>query len=227
MTMIDTDLSQWSRCAEPGDRSLLGQYCRLEPLSFVQHGHGLFQAVCGRHNTHLWDYIPLGPFDDIGALKQALEYVDANMNWKTMVIVSQKDSSVLGMASFMRIRPEHGSAEVGCVMFGPALQRTREATEAIFLMGQHVFDDLGYRRFEWKCNNANAASKRAAERFGFQFEGVFRNDMVMKGKNRDTAWYSIIDQEWPPIRAAFQQWLLPANFDESGRQRTNLTVPKR
>lgn len=126
------------------------------------------------------------------------------------------------MASYMRIREAHGSVEIGCVAFSHRLQRTTRATEALTLMAQHVFDELGYRRYEWKGNNANLASKRAAERFGFTFEGVFRNDMVVKGESRDTAWYSIIDSEWPVVRAALHAWLAATNFDGHGRQRQRL-----
>ena len=141
-----------------------------------------------------------------------------------MIIVDAGAGSALGMASYMRIRQEHGSAEVGCVVFGKALQRTRAATEAIYLMARHIFDDLGYRRFEWKCNEANAASKRAAVRFGFTFEGVFRNDMVMKGRNRDTAWYSMLDSEWSGVKTAFDSWLDPGNFTPEGVQRSRLSA---
>ena len=129
---------------------------------------------------------------------------------------------MLGMASYMRIRPEHGSAEVGFVCFSKAMQRTPAATEAMYLMARHLFDDLGYRRYEWKCDNANEKSRRAAERLGFAFEGVFRQDMVMKGRNRDTAWYSMLDTEWPAAKAAFEAWLAPENFDGEGRQRNKL-----
>jgi RimJ/RimL family protein N-acetyltransferase len=122
----------------------------------------------------------------------------------------------------MRLRPEHGSVEIGCVVFGKALQKTRGATEAIYLMAKHAFSDLGYRRFEWKCDNDNADSKNAALRFGFEFEGVFRNDMVMKGRNRDTAWFSIIDTDWPIVKAGFETWLSAQNFDENGRQISSL-----
>jgi RimJ/RimL family protein N-acetyltransferase len=128
------------------------------------------------------------------------------------------------MASYMRIRPEAGSAEVGSVVFSKALQRTAAATEAIFLMARHLFEDRGYRRFEWKCDNQNAASVRAARRFGFTAEGVFRQDMVVKGRNRDTAWFSILDGEWPRIRSAFEQWLAPENFDPAGQQRRSLAA---
>jgi len=127
-----------------------------------------------------------------------------------------------GVASYLRIVPEFGVIEVGNIWFGPALQRTAAATEAIYLLARHVFDDLGYRRLEWKCNALNAASRRAAERFGFTFEGVFREHMVIKGRNRDTAWYAIVDRDWPAIRDAFERWLDPENFDAAGAQRLRL-----
>jgi RimJ/RimL family protein N-acetyltransferase len=126
------------------------------------------------------------------------------------------------MASLMRIKPEHGVIEVGHIWFAPVLQRTRQATEAIYLLARHSFDDLGYRRFEWKCDALNQPSRRAAERFGFVFEGVFRQHMVIKDRNRDTAWFSIVDAEWPTVRAAFEAWLAPENFDPQGRQRRSL-----
>ncbi|MBO6506302.1 MAG: GNAT family N-acetyltransferase [Kordiimonadaceae bacterium] len=209
-------LANWQPCEEPGANVLEGQYCRLEPYRESEHLTGLFAAICGSQNVSLWDYIPMGPFKDEIAFAEALAVTNAERGWRTMVICRGED--VLGMASFMRIREVHGSAEVGCVVFSPKLQRTREASEAIYLFGKHLFDDLGYRRFEWKCNNANEASKRAAIRFGFQFEGVFRNDMVVKGVSRDTAWYAVTDADWPNVSAAFSKWLNPANFDEKGQQ---------
>ena len=126
------------------------------------------------------------------------------------------------MASYLRMEPQHGVIEIGHIWFAPALQRTRQATEAIFLMARHAFDELGYRRFEWKCDSLNGPSRRAAERFGFVFEGIFRQHMVVKGRNRDTAWYSMTDGEWPVRRAAFEAWLAPENFDRDGRQRRPL-----
>jgi RimJ/RimL family protein N-acetyltransferase len=133
-----------------------------------------------------------------------------------------KDERPAGMASYLRITPEHGAIEIGHIWFGSTLKRTPAATEAIYLLARHVFDDLGYRRLEWKCNALNAPSRRAADRFGFTFEGVFRKQQVVKGRNRDTAWYAIVDDDWPPIRAAFEAWLAPGNFDASGRQRRAL-----
>lgn len=223
MTMNDRQLSSWEKCQTPGDTMHEGMYCRLELLDWDVHGEALFDAIAGDDNASLWQYIPLGPFEEKQAFVTTLNYVRANMGWRTMVIVAADGNDVLGMASYMRIREEHGSAEVGCIVFGPALQRTRAATEAIFLMASHVFDDLGYRRFEWKCNNANQASRDAAVRFGFTFEGVFRKDMVMKGQNRDTAWYSITDDEWPALRRTYRSWLSPNNFTENGIQKRKLS----
>lgn len=223
--MADYDLSKWKACAAPGQANLVGIYCRLEPFDAEKHGLGLFAAIGGAENGDLWTYIPMGPYANVDELNAALDHVRRELGWQTMVIRDAQTGAILGMASYMRQRPEHGSVEVGCVVFGYALQRTRVATEAIYLMARHVFEDLGCRRFEWKCNAANAASMRSAVRFGFTFEGIFRNDMVMKGNNRDTAWYSIIDSEWQDIGAAFQTWLKPKNFDESGNQRAKLTVP--
>ena len=126
------------------------------------------------------------------------------------------------MAGYMRIREKHGSAEIGCVAFGRDLRRSPEATEAMSLMASHIFDELGYRRYEWKCHNGNAASRRAAKRFGFKFEGVFRNDMVVRGKNRDTAWFAMTDEDWPANKSAFEAWLSPSNFDAAGQQKKKL-----
>jgi len=142
-----------------------------------------------------------------------------------MIIRQAQGGDILGMSSYMRIREPHGSVEIGCVAFGPDLKRSAEATEAMSLMAGHVFDELGYRRYEWKCHNDNAASRRAAERLGFAFEGVFRNDMVVKGQNRDTAWFAVTDDDWPTIDAAFTAWLDPQNFDAFAAQRSKLLVP--
>ncbi|MAK62174.1 MAG: GNAT family N-acetyltransferase [Ponticaulis sp.] len=145
-------------------------------------------------------------------------------DWLTYTILDRETTRPLGMASYMRQRPEHGSIEVGCVAFSPALRRTIAATEAMYLMAAHVFDDLHYRRYEWKCHNKNTASKNAALRFGFQFEGVHRNDMVMKGTSRDTAWFAMTDDDWPGVKAAFKRWLSPDNFDENGQQKLPLSA---
>ena len=194
----------------------------LEPLDWQAHGDGLYQAIAAEAVKDIWDYMPIGPFKDRAEFEKVLNFVRTDRGWETLVIRKGNCGTVLGMASFMRIREDHGSAEVGCVAFGRALKRTPEATEAMFLMAAHLFDELGYRRYEWKCHNDNAASRRAAERFGFAFEGVFRNDMVVKGKNRDTAWFAMTDEDWPALKKAFAKWLSPKNFDASGEQKRKL-----
>jgi RimJ/RimL family protein N-acetyltransferase len=194
----------------------------LEPLDWEEHADGLYQAIAAPDMADLWDYMPLGPFKDQAQFEKTLIHVSAEFGWELLVIRSVKDGNILGMAGYMRIREGHGSVEVGCVSFGRALRRTPEATEAMYLMANHVFEELGYRRYEWKCHNDNAASRRAATRFGFQFEGVFRNDMVVKGKNRDTAWFAMTDADWPALKSAFEAWLDPSNFDTSGEQKQRL-----
>jgi RimJ/RimL family protein N-acetyltransferase len=213
-----TDLSTWTKRQTPGLVALAGSRVRLEPLDWAVHGAGLFAAVGGQHREDLWRYMPVGPFADEAAMETFLAHTQTAEGWRSLMIRRAGDGEVLGMAAYMRIREAHGSAEIGCVALGEKLKRTPEATEAFALMAGHLFDDLGYRRYEWKCNQANDASKRSAERFGFTFEGVFRNDMVTKGKSRDTAWYSIVEAEWPAIRLALQQWLAPENFEADGGQ---------
>jgi len=217
-----TDLTGFIPRQRPGKALLQGSYIDLEPMDWDAHGTELAQHVAGEQNADLWTYVPIGPFDDLAALQAVMSYAGEQFAWEIMAVKSKASGQVLGTASYMRIREMHGSAEVGCVVFGQPLQKTREATEVIYLMARHVFEDLGYRRFEWKCHNGNEASKQAALRFGFTFEGVFRNDMVMKGKNRDTAWFSMIDTEWPVLNAAYQAWLDSSNFDDSERQKQPL-----
>ncbi len=212
-----SDLSNWTTKATPGARVLEGSHVRLEPLVWEAHGEGLFVSVGGHVNAGIWDWMPMGPFLDSDELRGILEYLRKTDGWRTMVIRGAESGEILGMASYMRIREAHGSAEIGCVAFGTKLRRTTGATEALALMAEHVFE-LGYRRYEWKCNSHNRASNRAAERFGFRFEGTFRNDMVSKGTSRDTSWYSILDTEWPALEAALGQWLAPENFAADGSQ---------
>ncbi|MEO1137560.1 MAG: GNAT family protein [Pseudomonadota bacterium] len=216
------NLFDWSRRALPDLPTVTRRYVTISPARFPDDFEALFAAIGGAANDDLWTYIPIGPFESAEAMGETLGLVVERGGWKTHLIRDAQSSQLLGMASYMRIRPEAGSVEVGCIVFSRALQKTPAATEAMFLMARHIFDDLGYRRYEWKCNNDNAGSKRAALRLGFAFEGVFRQDMVMKGRNRDTAWYSIIDSEWPACSAAFEIWLAPDNFDEEGRQRRAL-----
>jgi RimJ/RimL family protein N-acetyltransferase len=216
------DLSAWTKRPTPGVSTLHGERVRLEPLSWQRHGFGLFAAIGGEANADMWTWLPMGPFATPSSLEAFLEAMRQREGWKTMTISEQRSAEVLGMATYMRIREAHGSAEIGCVAFGPKLKRTAAASEALALMARHVFEDLGYRRCEWKCNHRNEASKRAAERFGFIFEGIFRNDMVAKGQSRDTAWYSITDGEWPALKAALENWLAPDNFTSDGQQKRAL-----
>lgn len=214
-------LDQWQPCATPGDAVLIGAYARLKPLDWSRHREGLYAAVCGDANRDLWHYMPVGPFTDGPAAFESA-FTRIASDWQVMVIHDAVTGKIVGMASYMRLREAHGSCEIGCVAFGPDLRRTRAATDAVYLIAAHVFDDLGYRRLEWKCDTTNEASMRAAARFGFVAEGVFRQDMVVKGRNRDSAWFSITDGGWPDCKAAFRLWLHPDNFTADGKQKTRL-----
>ncbi|NNL87945.1 MAG: GNAT family N-acetyltransferase [Marinicaulis sp.] len=216
------DLKKWCGCAPPDMPVTKGRYIEIAPLQLPDHGDDLFAALTGAANDELWRYIPIGPFDDAAALGATLAEVVNKQNWQTHLLRDARTGAAVGMASFMRIRPEQGSAEIGCIMFSKALQRTPAATEAMYLIARHIFDARGYRRYEWKCNDANEASKRAALRLGFTYEGTFRQDMVVKGESRDTAWFSMLDHEWPDVKAAFEAWLAPENFDNDERQRKQL-----
>jgi RimJ/RimL family protein N-acetyltransferase len=202
----------------PARTTIEGDRARLEPLDPDRHASDLFAAAQG--DDALWDYLPYGPFADREALAAHLRAQAASDDPLAFAVVV--DGRAAGVVTLMRIVPEHGVIEVGHIWFGAPLQRTPAATEAIYLLAREAFDGLGNRRFEWKCNAANDRSRTAAERFGFTFEGVFRQHMIVKGENRDTAWYSILDGEWPRVRDAFETWLDPANFDADGRQKRSL-----
>ena len=218
-----TELHKFQTRKTPGLQSLNGDYVELTPIDWAEHGAELELSIFGDENAELWTYLPLGPFPDVNAAQGVMTYVANQRNWQTLTITPKNTGKPSGTASYMRLRPEYGSAEIGCVVFGRSLQKTPAATESIYLLASHVFDDLGYRRFEWKCENANEASKNAAIRFGFEFEGIFRHDMIVKGRNRDTAWFSMIDQDWPSLKARFETWLAPENFDADGRQKSALS----
>jgi RimJ/RimL family protein N-acetyltransferase len=205
----------------PGPVPTTGQYGRVEKLDPARHGTALWEAMKGEPT--LWDYMPYGPFHSTDQF-QAWLLERATLDDPYVYAVVAPDGRALGLAALMAIRPDMGVIEVGHIAYAPALQRSRLGTEAQFLLAQYAFETLGYRRYEWKCNALNAASRRAAERYGFTFEGIFRQHMVVKGKNRDTAWFSILDSEWPARRAAFERWLAPGNFDIEGRQRTSLAA---
>lgn len=212
-------LKDWQPCDPPGEWPLMGQRIVLEPLDWSVHGSALFEAVS---DESIWKYMPIGPYTEYEAFRSDFEAAASQKGWAIMVIRSATTRAVLGMSTYMRLRQAHGSVEIGAVAFGKALKRTAEATEAMYLMAAHVFEELGYRRYEWKCHAKNKASWRAAERLGFVFEGVFRNDMVVRGKNRDTAWFAMTDADWPKIKAGFERWLAPGNFDAAGEQKATL-----
>jgi RimJ/RimL family protein N-acetyltransferase len=210
--------------AHPEKVAIRGRIVDLEPLDPAAHAESLFALTCGPERESLWRYLLKGPFDDRQQFDAYLQQLAASDDPLCFAIVEKRSGRAVGWANYMRIEPAHRVLEVGNVMFSPALKRTTGATEAIYLMARNAFDVLGYRRFEWKCNALNAASRRAAIRFGFTFEGIFRQHMVVKGHSRDTAWFSMIDSEWPSRKKAFETWLSPSNFDEGGNQRVSLSA---
>jgi RimJ/RimL family protein N-acetyltransferase len=213
----DEAIATWTPRPLPSVESLQGRLVTLRPTDVTDDAAALYDATRDG-DPALWNYLSYGPFEDQGGFEQWLARHVADPTMLTESVVDNDSGKALGSASFMRMEPAFGVIEIGHIFFGKALQRTPAATEAIFLMMRHVFDDLGYRRLEWKCDAANARSRRAAERFGFRFEGIFRQHMIVKGRNRDTAWFSVIDSEWPAVRAAFEAWLAPGNFDADGQQ---------
>ncbi|WP_422366593.1 GNAT family N-acetyltransferase [Pelagibius sp.] len=215
-------LPGWMPPPAPPRSAMAGRLCRVEPLSPETHAADLFAAYGADRENRIWTYLPYGPFDDPAAFRKWMEATCLSDDPLFHAIVDQAAGKALGVASYLRIAPAAGSIEVGHINYSPALQGTAIATEAMYLMMARVFDELGYRRYEWKCNALNAGSCRAAERLGFTFEGVFRQAAVIKGRNRDTAWYSLLDREWPQAKAAFEAWLAPANFDGDGRQKRGL-----
>ena len=202
---------------------MIGRTCRVEPLDPAVHGVQLHAANALDRDGRNWTYLPYGPFDTFDGYMEWLNGVARGADPMFHAIVDRATTEAVGVASYLRIDPAAGSIEVGHIHYSPKLQRTVAATEAMYLMMKRAFD-LGYRRYEWKCNALNAPSRAAAQRFGFSYEGVFRQARVDKGRNRDTAWYAMIDKEWPAIDRAFRRWLDPSNFDTSGRQRTSLTA---
>jgi RimJ/RimL family protein N-acetyltransferase len=211
----------WKPVPLPRPVPLRGRTVTLEPLDAANHSAALWRALQGHDD--LWTWMSASPSQSAAEMVAGLEQWQKKEKAVILAIVPADTAKAAGWAAFMRIEPAHGVIEVGNVMFSPSLQRTRAATEAMYLMARHIFDDLGYRRYEWKCNARNEPSRRAAQRLGFTFEGIFRQHQVVKGFNRDTAWFSMLDREWPARKQAFEAWLDPANFDSEGRQRQNLT----
>jgi RimJ/RimL family protein N-acetyltransferase len=215
-------LADWKAPPWPSLETMSGHYCSLEKLDPDRHVDALFMAnqldVVGCN----WTYLPYGPFESLSAYRTWVEKDCLGSDPLFFAIIDSNTNSAVGVASYLDIKPTSGSIEVGHLNFSPALQKTCAATEAMFLMMAHAFE-LGYRRYQWKCNALNAPSRTAAQRLGLSFEGVFRQATVSKGRSRDSAWYAAIDSEWPALKAAFLTWLDPANFDDAGKQRTSLS----
>jgi RimJ/RimL family protein N-acetyltransferase len=215
---IGAEVPGWTSRPRPARESLAGRYCRLEPVSVARHASDLFARYMEAPDDRDWTYLFHERPPDRESFRTYLAQLEASEDPLHFAVAGLNDGAALGTAALMRIEPRHGVIEVGSITYSPRLKRSRAGTEAIYLFMRLAFDELGYRRFEWKCDSLNAPSRRAAERYGFTFEGIFRRAVTYKGRNRDTAWYSIIDEEWPRIRTAFEAWLHPENFDERGHQ---------
>lgn len=215
-------LPGWTPRPRPPRTPMQGRLCRLEPVEADRHARALHEAYAEDADGRNWTYLPYGPFPSAEAYAAAIQSVEDLDDPVFFAIVDLAAERPVGVASYLRIEPAMGAIEVGGILYSPALQRHPAATEAMYLMMRRVFDELGYRRYEWKCDSLNAASRRAALRLGFRYEGIFRQMMVIKGRSRDSAWFSVLDSEWPALRAAFERWLDPSNFDAEGRQRARL-----
>ena len=219
--LLGWQVDGWTPPARPPLEPMTGRTCRVEPLNVDRHAADLHAANRRDADGRNWTYLPYGPFDTLDAYVAWVTGVAAGTDPQFHAIVDLQSGKAVGVASYLRIDPAAGSIEVGHINYSPLLQRTVAATEAMHLMMKRAFD-LGYRRYEWKCNALNAPSRAAAQRFGFSYEGVFRQARVDKGRNRDTAWYAMVDKEWPQIDSAFRRWLDPSNFDQQGHQRVSL-----
>lgn len=210
--------------ARPARITLEGRYVKLVPLDASTHSADLWHAACAPEHDGLWQYLFDGPYRERAAFDAALAKKASSEDPLFFAILDRAGRAV-GLAAYLRIDPSHRVIEVGSILYTPALQRTTGATEAMYLMARHVFEDLRYRRYEWKCDVRNQPSRAAALRLGFTFEGIFRQHMIVKGRNRDTAWYSMLDSEWPARKADFERWLHPSNFTD-GAQKTPLKPPR-
>jgi len=217
------DPVDWSPVPSPSGGPLRGAHVLLRPLDPDPDAEPLYAVShLPAGDPTIWTYLPDGPYESPAHLRQTLAWAAGAEGHVYYAIEPLAIGHPLGQASYLRIEPDFGTIEIGHIWFAPELQRTTPATEAIYLLARHAFDDCGYRRLEWKCDALNAASCRAAERFGFRFEGVFRNHQVVKGRNRDTAWFATTDEDWPAVRAAFESWLAPENFNADDSQKRSL-----
>jgi RimJ/RimL family protein N-acetyltransferase len=220
---IGFPVEEWCERPTPPRSPLKGRYCIVEPLHPGAHAGDLYRAYLQDREQRAWTYLPYGPFHTFEDYRIWLEADCTGNDPLFHAVIDLKSSQAAGVASYLNIKPGIGVIEIGHIHYSPLLQKTPAATEAMFLMMRRVFDELGYRRYEWKCDALNADSRRAAERLGFEFEGIFRQAAIYKGRNRDTAWYAILDTHWPALKKAFEHWLDPANFDAQGRQRRRLS----
>lgn len=219
---IGCPLPGWTPPPIPPRTPLVGRYCRLEPLDPDLHAAELFAANALDAERRMWTYLTYGPFDSYDQYLEWMRLAAPGNDPLFFAVVDPHSNLPIGVVSYLRIEPKNGSIEVGHLAYSPKLQRTPAATESMYLLMKQAFE-LGYRRYEWKCDSLNQPSRAAAERLGFTFEGIFRQATVYKQRSRDTAWYSILDRDWPRLEAAFQRWLAPDNFDEQGQQRTRLS----
>jgi len=220
---VGLPLAGWTPPPGPGAAAMPGRYCTVEALDPEQHAESLYAADSLDVQGKSWTYLPYGPFATPSQYLQWVSAVAAAEDPRFFAIVRNEDRRAVGVASYLRITPATGSIEVGHIHYSPLLSRTPAATEAMYLMMKRAFE-LGYRRYEWKCDALNEASRAAAVRLGLSFEGIFRQATVYRGRNRDTAWYAAVDVDWPRLREAFERWLAPSNFDDSGHQRERLSA---
>jgi RimJ/RimL family protein N-acetyltransferase len=219
---IGAPLPGWQPRPVPPRNPIEGHFCRVEPLDCNRHAADLFAANSADAEGRNWTYLPHGPYAAFEPYRASLVAALHRERALPHAIIDRKSGRAVGVASYLAIDSQVGTIEVGSINYSPRLQRKPAATEAMYLMMRRVFDELGYRRYEWKCDSLNAPSRAAAQRLGFRYEGLFRQAMVYKGRNRDTAWFSVIDKEWPALRTAFERWLDLSNFDAEGRQRAGL-----
>jgi len=225
VTLDDTlgPVLDWKKPPAPARVVHAGRKVRLEPLDPARHGAELYRVSHGADvDPKLWLYLTNGPFADETSFRAWLDGAAKSADPLFFTVIDAKSGRAVGMMSYMRITPDHGVIEIGNIWFGPVVQRSPVSTEATYLLARHVFDELGYRRLEWKCNALNMPSRAAALRFGFAYEGLFRRHFVIKNRSRDTTWFAMVDADWPVIRAAFEAWLAPANFDAADKQRRKL-----
>jgi RimJ/RimL family protein N-acetyltransferase len=221
---IGPPVGNWSERQRPQPTVLTGRYCCLRPVNVERDVHALFEAYMQAADAGDWTYLAHERPASLALFRAYLTELAASTDPLHFVIVDLASHLAAGTAALMRIKPAHGVLEVGCITYSPLLKKTRAATEAMYLLLRYAFDELGYRRYEWKCDSLNEPSRAAALRYGFHFEGIFRRAIVYKGRSRDTAWFSIIDEEWPRIRSALEAWLDPENFDAAGHQRRALAA---